>query len=163
MTRFVWLCLVGLFLLTGGAYAQTSMSKKQQKIVRKADRSFEYFAFTAAAEGYARALETTPDNSTLIRQLARCYHRLNDAAQTAYWYRQLEDSLPLFTADDKLHYAQALASEQQYEQAGQWYAAYGESSAHRQLANTKQRAFEQLASFYQDSAFYSLTPAAVNS
>ena len=163
MTRFVWLCLVGLFLLTGGAYAQTSMSKKQQKIVRKADRSFEYFAFTAAAEGYARALETTPDNITLIRQLARCYHRLNDAAQTAYWYRQLEDSLPLFTADDKLHYAQALASEQQYERAGQWYAAYGESSTHRQLANTKQRAFNRLASFYQDSAFYSLTPAAVNS
>ncbi len=163
MIRFWLLCFVGLFLLTGGAYAQTSMSKKQQKIVRKADRLFEYFAYTAAAESYARALETTPDNSTLIRQLARCYHRLNDASQTTYWYRQLEDSLPLFTPDDKLHYAQALASEQQYERAGQWYATYGQSGAARQLANQKQAAFDQLATFYQDSAFYTLTPAAVNS
>ncbi len=163
MIRFVWLCLMGLLLLTGGAYAQTSMSKKQQKIVRKADRSFEYFAFPAAAEGYNRVLEDTPDNVALIRQMARCYHHLNDAPQTAYWYQQLEDSLPMFTADDKLHYAQALASEQQYERAKQWYAAYGQSGAAQQLANQKQAAFDQLATFYQDSAFYTLTPAAINS
>jgi outer membrane protein OmpA-like peptidoglycan-associated protein len=162
MMRLVGLYFVGLLLLAHAADAQSSLSRKQRKIVRKADRSYEYLAYPAAAEGYAQVLEEIPSNSTLIRQLARCYHRLNDASQTAYWYRQLEDSLPLFTADDKLHYAQALASEQQYERAGQWYAAYGESSTHRQLANTKQSAFDQLASFYQDSAFYSLTPAAVN-
>lgn len=162
MIRFVWLCLVGLFLLTGGAFAQTSVSKKQRKIVRKADRSFEYFAYTAAAESYTQALEKTPDNCTLIRQLARCYHHLNDAPQTAYWYQQLEDSLPMFTSDDKLHYAQALASEQQYERAGQWYAAYGQTGATRELAYTKQAAFDQLATFYQDSAFYTLTPAEIN-
>ena len=162
MIRFIWLCLMSLLLLTGVAYAQTSATKKQQKIVRKADRSYAYFAYTAAAEGYNQVLEETPDNVTLIRQLARCYHHLNDAPQTAYWYQQLEDSLPMFTADDKLHYAQALASEQHYERAGQWYAAYGQSGATRQLANRKQAAFEQLATFFQDSAFYTLTPTEIN-
>ena len=162
MIRLMWLCLMSLLLLTGVAYAQTSATKKQQKIVRKADRSYEYFAYTTAADGYTRALEQTPDNVALIRQLARCYHHLNDASQTAYWYRQLEDSLLMFTSDDKLHYAQALASLRQYDRAGQWYAAYGQTGAARQLANQKQAAFEQLATFFQDSAFYTLTPTEIN-
>ena len=151
-----------LFLLVQVAPAQTSVSRKHRKTVRKADRSYAYFAYTAAAEGYNQVLEETPDNVTLIRQLARCYHHLNDALQTAYWYQQLEDSLPMFTSDDKLHFAQALASLRQYDRAGQWYAAYGQMGAAQQLANQKQAAFEQLATFFQDSAFYTLTPTEIN-
>ncbi len=145
------------------AGAQSSVSRKHRKTVQKANRSYEYYAYTSAAALYTQALEETPDDCELIRKLARCYHQLNDPQQASYWYHQLEDSLAMFTLPDKLHYAQALASQQKYDQAKQWYAAYGEASSSQQLTHDKQVAFNQLATFFQDSAFYTVAPAPINS
>ena len=151
-----------LWLIGSPARAQSSVSKKYEKTVKKADRLYEFFSYTTAAERYEQALEEAPDNVELIRQLARCYHRLNDPAQTTYWYTQLADSLAMFTPEDKLHYAQALASNKNYDEAQRWYAAYGAASSDQQLARSKQAALDQLSTFFQDSAFYSVTPTEVN-
>ena len=157
------LAILGLLLLTlNGVQAQSSVSKKYKKTVQKAHRSYEYFAYTSAAELYEQALEETPDNCELIRRLARCYYRLNDPQQTTYWYQQLTDSVEMFTSQDKLHYAQALASQQAYDEAKRWYAAYGETSAARQLAQNKQDAFDRLETFFQDSAFYTVSHTEIN-
>ena len=154
--------MVGLLLLTNSGRAQSSVSKQHKKTVQRANRSYEYYAYTSAAELYTQALEETPDNVDLIRKLARCYYQLNDPAQATYWYEQLEDSLVMFSPQDKLHYAQVLASQKQYDKAGRWYAAYGEASPARGLARDKQAAFDQLSTFFQDSAFYTVTPTKIN-
>ena len=157
------LLLSGIVLAPVQGQAQSSVSKKYGKTVKKADRSYEFFAYTKAAELYEEAIKETPANLTLIRQLARCYHRLNDPQQTVYWYTQLADSTAAFNAEDKLHYAQALASERRYDEAKEWYAAYGQSTTAQQLVNRKQAAFEELGTFFQDSAFYTIKPLSVNS
>ena len=162
MIRFVWPFLLGLSLLASKTQAQSSVSKKYKKTVQKANRSYEYYAYTAAAELYTQALEETPNNCELIRKLARCYYQLNDPIQATYWYNQLEDSLAMFTPQDKLHYAQVLASRQEYEKAKQWYAAYGEASRAQQLVRSKRAAFDHLDTFFQDSAFYTVAPTEIN-
>ena len=162
MTRFIGLCLIILSLFASEGLAQSSVSRQYKKIVQKANRSYEYYAYTAAAELYTKALEETPDNVDLIRKLARCYYRLNDPVQTTYWYEQLEDSVAMFAPLDKLHYAQALASQKEYNEASRWYDAYGEISTAQQLVRTKQTAFEHLSTFFQDSAFYTVAPTNIN-
>ena len=162
MIRFVGLCLIGLFLSVAEGWAQSSVSKQYRETIEKANRSYEYYAYTTAAELYTQAWEETPNDVNLIRKLARCFHQLNDPEQTTFWYAQLEDSVAMFAPLDKLHYAQALASQKEYERAGRWYAAYGRASTAGQLVRDKQAAFEQLSTFFQDSAFYSVTPTNIN-
>ena len=162
MIRLALLFLLGLGWLTDGVQAQSSVSKKYEKTVRKANRSYEYYAYTAAAELYAQALKETPDDVDLIRKLARCYYRLNDPIQATYWYEQLEDSLAMFTSQDKLHYAQVLASGKEYDKAKRWYVAYGKASSAPQLVRNKQAAFDHLGTFFQDSAFYTVSPTEIN-
>ena len=163
MIRYVlWFWLGTAWLLTGMVQAQSSVSKKYKKTVQKANRSYEFYAYTAAVALYTQALEETPDNVDLIRKLARCYYRLNDPVQATYWYEQLEDSLAMFTSQDKLHYAQVLASQKEYDKAKRWYTAYGEAGSARQVVRNKQVAFDHLGTFFQDSAFYTVAPTEIN-
>ena len=138
------------------------LGRKARNLMAEADREYAYFAYTSAAELYEKALKKAPGNKTVKRQLARCYHHLNDSRSTAYWYQQIENHTDLMTEEDQLYYARALESNQEYAEAQVWYEAYRKGGTKESLAEAKLAALQQLEQFYQDSALYEIALLAIN-
>ncbi len=125
----------------------------------RADRLYEQFAFAPAAELYQQALGRSKRNEDEIKiKLARCYYRMNDLPQSAYWFGQVTAPDSLLTADDQLAYAQSLGATKDYAAARQQY----ESLTQEELAEEKIEGFNALGQFYEDSAYYEVKPLSVN-
>ena len=125
----------------------------------RADRLYEQFAFAPAAELYQQALGRSKRNEDEIKiKLARCYYRMNDLQQSAYWFGQVTAPDSLLTADDQLAYAQSLGATQDYAAARQQYG----SLTQEELAEEKIEGFSALGQFYEDSAYYEVKPLSVN-
>jgi outer membrane protein OmpA-like peptidoglycan-associated protein len=126
---------------------------------KRADRLYEQFAFAPAAELYQQALGRSKRNEDEIKlKLARCYYRMNDLQQSAYWFGQVTAPDSLLTADDQLAYAQSLGATQDYAAARQQY----ESLPQEELAEEKIEGFRALGQFYEDSAYYEVKPLSIN-
>ena len=175
-SAFIMLCL-SLTVSVLSAIAQTTppdslsdqrlashqpLGRKARNLIAEADREYAYFAYTSAAALYEKALKKAPGNKTVKRQLARCYHHLNDSRSTAYWYQQIENHTDWMTEEDQLYYARALESNQEYADAQVWYEAYRKGGSSKSLAQAKLAALKQLEQFYQDSALYEIAPLAIN-
>ena len=125
----------------------------------RADRLYEQFAFAPAAELYQQALGRSKRNEDEIKlKLARCYYRMNDLQQSAYWFGQVTAPDSLLTTDDQLAYAQSLGATQDYDAARQQY----ESLTQEELAEEKIEGFNALGQFYEDSAYYEVKPLSIN-
>ena len=125
----------------------------------RADRLYDQFAFAPAAELYQQALGRSKRNEDGLKiKLARCYYRMNDLPQSAYWFGQVTAPDSLLTADDQLAYAQSLGATKDYAAARQQY----ESLTQEELAEEKIEGFNALGQFYEDSAYYEVKPLSIN-
>ncbi len=127
---------------------------------KRADRLYDQLAYAPAAELYQQALSRSKRNEDGIKlKLARCYYFMNDLKQSAYWFGQVTAPDSLLTADDQLAYAQSLGATQDYTAARQQYEALPQDD----LAEDKIAGFRTLDQFYEDSAYYEVTPLPINS
>ncbi|MGB3779084.1 MAG: carboxypeptidase regulatory-like domain-containing protein [Tunicatimonas sp.] len=126
---------------------------------KRADRLYEQLAFAPAAELYQQALSRSRNNEDGLKlKLARCYYRMNELAQSAYWFGQVTTPDSVLTADDQLAYAQSLGATEGYAAARQQYEAIPQED----LAEEKIAGFNALGQFYEDSAYYEVKPLSVN-
>ncbi len=126
---------------------------------KRADRYYEQFAFAPAAELYQQALSRSKRNDDGLKlKLARCYYRMNQLEQSAYWFGQVSAPDSVLTDDDHLAYAQSLGGTQDYVAAQEQY----ESLPQGDLAEEKIAGFRALGQFYEDSAYYAVAPLSVN-
>ena len=142
---------------------QTDPPAQYHSQVEQGDEAYEYYALAKAIEHYRKAWETDTSQYEAKLKMARCYHLLNDYPQAVHWYGQVADDQRVFFRADKLYYAQALESEQQYPLAQQWYQAYSKEVSNQELAQNKTLSEAERSAFYQDSAYYKIVALEANS
>lgn len=118
---------------------------------------------------YVRALELfqkayAKDTASLLikEKIAHCYRKLQDTKQAEFWYAQVVKS-PFTDPEDKIYYAQALASNNKHAEAQLWYNAYAKQVRDDPRAISFAMAYMNLEDFYKDSASYKVQLAPFNS
>ncbi len=159
--------LSGLLLLGSFCYGQGSIFTNLGSDLKRADRLYERLAYAPAAELYQTVLGRSKKNQDDVKiKLGRCYYRLNQPKQSAYWYGQvLADSA--MSQQDQVFFAQSLSGSQQYEQALARYRRmdaqlWGEEVGAQSWVEKKVAGLENIAQFYEDSAYYQVEPLSIN-
>lgn len=131
---------------------------------RKGDKHFFNFAYATAIDFYKDALGKDSSNYNIKLKIGDSYRKLNDPVNAAVWFGEgLEEAPSDVDSKFKLHYAQALSSNQEYEEAKKWYAQYQKETKGESLASKRLEGLNNLSKFYEDSIYYQIKPVAINS
>lgn len=131
---------------------------------RKGDKHYFNFAYTTAIQFYEDALEKDSTNYNIKLKIGDSYRKLNDPVNSAKWLKEglneaSEDVDPKF----KLYYAQALSSNQEYEEAKKWFREYKAVAKNESRASKRLDGLNHISKFYEDSVYYEIKPVSVNS
>ncbi|MFY0653955.1 MAG: OmpA family protein [Cyclobacteriaceae bacterium] len=132
---------------------------------RRGDKHYYNFAFSTALGYYQDALEADSTNQILKLKIADCYKMLNDYISANDWYRKgltehgQNDVAPIF----KLHYAEALSTEQKYDEATEWYEEFLGNVGTDRRSQRKIDGYKNMGQFYKDSVYYNIKPVSINS
>ncbi len=158
---------ISIFLLL---VAAASIALAQQNVVthlanseKKGDKMFHYFSYAAAVDDYLLALKNDPEKDHLKLKIAECYRMLNHPAEAEKWYAQAMPNTEVIKPEHKLHYAQALSSNEKYEEAKKWYAQYQKEVSTDSRSARKIEAIDNLSDLFKDSLSYVVAPLAINS
>ncbi len=159
------LLFISLFSLSSGwLLAQSEKDAIVSLHERKGDRSFFNFSYADAINFYTEALAKDSARSILRLKIADSYRKLNDPVNAADWFAQaLADTTLSPEPNYYLYYAQALSSNQKYDEAKIWYQKYQSLVSQDKLANEKIAGIENLDKFYRDSASYKIKQVSINS
>ena len=128
----------------------------------KGDYEYTKFAYQSALEYYKRALEINEGEPLLFQKIANCYRLLNDQTNAEGWYKQVIQA-GSNDYNNYLYYAQALESNQKYDDAKIWYEKYQEQAPFEERIDKKLAGLEKVKRFFGDSGYYEITPVRVNS
>lgn len=109
--------LILTFILVGHVNVAANGNEK------KGDQLYQVFDFSSAAKSYIMALKKDPENLRIKEKIATCYRMLNDNMEAENWYGQIikvDTAAPI----NKFYYAQALRSNEKYEQSLRYYKEY---------------------------------------
>lgn len=109
--------------------------KAQSRQGEKAEKKIEQKAFIDARDLYLRIVEKGDDSPTVLKNLGDSYYMTSDYADAIKWYQQLIQTSGTTTVSSESYfrYAQALKSEQQYEEADRMMEIF------KKLTNTDSR------------------------
>ena len=140
---------LSLFITIGNLYSQGIALKK-------ANAHFEKLEYKDAAELYESVLEKNSKTNIAVHNLAACYLKLNDVANSEKWYSKavlLNDAKP----EEYLHYAEILKQNHKYEESKNWFSKYNSLSGSDKRGKKQFESFSHLKEFYTDSANYKVT------
>ena len=180
MNRFILLtCLFCFFGLASIAQDQTDdknaktktekkLSKEKEAIVtgdeRRGDKHFYNFAYSTALDYYKDALEKDSTSQILKLKIAECYKMLNDNLSADDWYhRGLTEHGQAVDPKYKLHFAQALSTNQKYDEAKEWYEEYRKEAGKDSRAGKKLEGLNNMGQFFKDSVYYQIKAISTNS
>lgn len=123
-----------------------------KKLLRKANKSYELFAYADAAELYQKLYEKESSDQLALK-IADCMYKMNRIPKALEWYEKVEDKDHM-THQHHLHYGDVLESMGQYEKAKKWYEVYKVEEAEERRAERKLYGITHLDEYYQDSARY---------
>lgn len=137
MKRIAHKAIIFFFI---GFLSSVQLSAQSSKL-KKADEMYEHFAYMEAIELYEELIIEGENSDHITKRLADCYRLVDNIEQAEYWYSlvvEMPDAEPI----TYYHYAQALKSNEKYEQSALWLSKYAEietmdSRAQRQLAERK--------------------------
>lgn len=150
-----------LFTAIIGISANVWAQSTDPKETRAADKAFNEFSYLKAARIYASYLPSK-DSAYILQRLSSSYLQLNqrDSAES---YLQRTVRIDGVDPQYYFHYAEALASEQKYEEADKWYRRYDEVAADKNKVQDKILAIENINEFFLDSANFTLASLDLNS
>ncbi|MCU0439712.1 MAG: OmpA family protein [Raineya sp.] len=155
MKRFITLGIIFCFSLSG-------FTQKINKTYDDAQKLYKKMAFSEALPLYKKALETDTSSLLIKEKIAHCYRKLQNSEQAEIWYAKVVQS-PLTDPEDKLYYAQALASNNKHQDAQLWYNAYAKQVKDDSRPMAFSLAYQNLESFYKDSLTFQINVAPFNS
>lgn len=123
MQRKTILILLLAFLIPGFGVSVRGQSAPEDAGFKAARKAYNNFKYVAAVKALKKVLEKDSAHVQAQELLAASYRNLRDYKQALQWYKQLSKQTPL-KAEWALRYAEALASNQQYEDAERWYRKY---------------------------------------
>lgn len=143
-------------------FALQVWGQKNDRNYIEAQNAYKRMQYVKALELYQKAY--TKDTSSLLikEKIAHCYRKLQDAKQAEFWYAQVVKS-PFTDPEDKIYYAQALASNNKHAEAQLWYNAYAKQVRDDPRATSFAMAYMNLEDFYKDSASYKVQLSPFNS
>ncbi len=157
------------FLVWSAALAQDkTKEKKTERIMsaseRKGDKHFYNFSYSLAKDFYMDALEKDTASQIIKLKIAECYKMLNDPINADDWYHKGltehdQDVDPIY----KLHFAQALSTNQKYDEAKEWFEEYRKVAGKDSRAHKKLQGLNDMQRFYKDSVYYSIKQVSINS
>ncbi len=120
----------------------------------KGDKLFNQFSYSQALEFYQIALEEKEGDAYLTTQIANCYNKLNQPSRSEFWYKKAiaSDKSP----DPILLYnlAEALCSNERYDEAKEWYQKYLEAdNTNAAMVNEKIAAISENRSYSRRSLY----------
>lgn len=151
--------IVSCFLcvaLGTAVYAQTSSQSRSFKTARSAFDSYRYAEAISRLKG---VLATDSTNLEATEMLAYSYRQTKRYNQALSWYEKLSKREPL-KAEWALYYAEALATDQQYEKSENWYRTYLRMIPSDRRANAFSRS--SVASFANDASFWRVSLTDLN-
>ncbi|MEQ9285954.1 MAG: OmpA family protein [Cyclobacteriaceae bacterium] len=174
---YIFASLFCLFFLTGNAQdnkknkADNSVAKdtnnKTERVIsgdeRRGDKHFYNFAYSTALDYYKDALEK--DSTQILKlKIAECYKMLNDYLNADDWYHKgLSEHGADVDPKYKLHFAQALSTEQKYDEAKEWYEEYKRDMGSDSRAAKKLEGLNDMDRFFKDSVYYQIKEVSINS
>ncbi|NOT74998.1 MAG: OmpA family protein [Cyclobacteriaceae bacterium] len=148
-------CILSLLALT----LSIQSLKAQSFTMKVANKDFENMRYMEAITWYEQILKKDRRNHEAKVKLAECYRKMNDIKNAMRIYSDLaQDENP--DAVSVWHYAQALASNEQYEEAAKWYENYAVLLPDDPNGKKFALAMHNINQFYQDSSKYNLKYAA---
>ena len=114
-----------------------NISYSQNSSTKIADKLFEDFNFSEAANSYQKIIKKDPNNLHAKIRIADCYRLMNNSQMAELWYGQI---INIAEADpiNKYYYAQALRNNAKYDEAKAYYEEYSK------IASTDKRSAEIL-------------------
>lgn len=149
--KIALLCVVCLFAPEVNAQTIFDAFKKKEVI---ANSAFEDFSYKKAAEMYESDLAKSDDRN-LIPKIAECYRKMNEPAKVSEWLSKVIHDESIVGAEQILHYAQALSSQGNYEQAKRWYEKYDELTDEKRSDYALQ-GLDNLDTYYQNKGAFTI-------
>jgi len=138
------------------------LAQKTNKAYEEAQKLYKKMAYTQALDFYKKALEIDTSSILIKEKIAHCYRKLQDTPQAEVWYAKVVFS-PITDPEDKLYYAQALASNNKHQDAQLWYNAYAKQVKDDSRPLAFALAYQNMESFYKDSTNFQVNLAPFNS
>jgi outer membrane protein OmpA-like peptidoglycan-associated protein/tetratricopeptide (TPR) repeat protein len=136
---------ISLFICSAVSAQDFIMKKKL------ADRYYSRFDYHKAIPMYEQILKSYPRDYAIYEKLADSYRRINDSETAERCYEFLTDTA-VVKPDYLLFYAQALSRNGKYDKALTLYRKYAEQKPSDTRGREFSSAYNNLASFYKDSA-----------
>ncbi len=159
MIRVMGLFLI-LLMVTGQVLAQnitTHLSNHE----KRGDKLFYHFSYLQAMEAYKNVPENKSSDAIKLK-IAECYRLLNDTKNTAEWYAKVIKNDEVVSSIHKLYYAEALASNGDYDNAKVWYQEFRDEVKEDRRGLNKFEGLGNIDKFYVDSAAYKIENTAIN-
>ena len=138
------------------------LSYFSKSMITKGDKEYEKFAYHSAVDYYLKGYQRDSTDQMLKQKIADCYRLLNDQSNAAIWYEKvLQDNSS--ESSNYLYYAQALESNQDYEQSKHWYERYEKVVPEESRVNNKIAGIGNVSDFLSDSGYYEVTAVKINS
>jgi outer membrane protein OmpA-like peptidoglycan-associated protein len=137
-------------------------AQKNDRNYIEGQNAYKRMQFVKALELFQKAYSKDTSSLLIKEKIAHCYRRLQDTKQAEFWYAQVVKS-PFTDPEDKIYYAQALASNNKHAEAQLWYNAYAKQVRDDPRALSFAMAYMNLDDFYKDSAAYKVRLSPFNS
>lgn len=147
-----------LLLMSNWSVAQSGRANAH---VREGDRHFQQMAYARAVESYTAAAEMGAVNEHVTKRLAESHLRLGNTMEAERWYAVVVKFLNR-EARDLYNYAEALKSNERYQEAEEWmdrYLAMVEPEGGQMRSNITGFARK----YAQDKDRFTVKPVGINS
>lgn len=144
-------------IVLGQVSAQTSTLA-----IKRADKLYNQFNFSDAAKMYLQIVNNDATNIAAKQKLADCYRLMNRSDLSEAWYGQLANT-PNTDALNKLYYAQALMTNEKYDEAKKAYREYlATLDPNGKIANEIGKEISHIETLFKDNPAYTIQCLSIN-
>ena len=131
-------------------------------LIKRADKLYNQFNFSVAAKMYLNIVNKDATNVAAKQKLADCYRLMNRSDLSEIWYGQLANT-PNTETLDKFYYAQALMTNEKYEEAKKAYQQYLLTlDPTGKMANEITKEIAQIETLFKDNPAYTIQCLPIN-
>lgn len=144
-------------IVLGQVNAQTSTLA-----IKRANKLYNQFNFSDAAKTYLQIVNNDATNIAAKQKLADCYRLMNRSDLSEAWYGQLANT-PNTDALNKLYYAQALMTNEKYDEAKKAYREYlATLDPNDKIANEIGKEISHVETLFKDNPAYTIQCLSIN-
>jgi outer membrane protein OmpA-like peptidoglycan-associated protein len=156
LNKLLLTILTSLIVLSQVSAQSTSLATK------RANKLYNQFNFLDAAKMYLHLVNNDSTNIAAKQKLADCYRLMNRSDLSEVWYGQLANTSNTHTLD-KFYYAQALMTNEKYEEAKKAYQQYLLTlDPAGKMANEITKEIAQIETLFKDNPAYTIQGLSIN-